>query len=99
MSTDFRGGYLAANKQFIEQLPIRRIDFSDPDDKARHANMVDLVYQMLELHKKLADAKVPQLRTVLKRQIEAIDLQIDQLVYEMYGLTVAEIEIVESAAK
>jgi TaqI-like C-terminal specificity domain len=30
VSTNFRGGYFAANKQFIEQLPIRSIDFSNP---------------------------------------------------------------------
>ena len=27
VTTDFRGGYFAANKQYIEHLPIRIIDF------------------------------------------------------------------------
>ncbi len=31
----------------------------------------------------------------LRREIEAIDRQIDQLVYELYGLTDEEIKIVE----
>lgn len=30
VSTNFQGGYFAANKQYIEQLPIRVIDFSNP---------------------------------------------------------------------
>lgn len=30
VSTNFRGGYFAAGKQYIEQLPIRRIDFTTP---------------------------------------------------------------------
>jgi len=34
-------------------------------------------------------------KTALQRQIDATDRQIDQLVYELYGLTVEEIEIVE----
>ena len=84
---------------YLKQLPVYAVDFSDPDDKARHAHMVDLVAQMLELHKKLADAKVPQLKTVLKRQIETTDHQIDHLVYELYDLTEAEIEIVEDEGK
>ncbi len=44
----------------------------------------------------LAQAKLPQKKTVLKRQIEATDRQIDKLVYELYNLTEEEIKIVES---
>ena len=33
------------------------------------------------------------------RQVEATDRQIDQLVYELYGLTDEEIRIVEEATK
>jgi hypothetical protein len=36
VSTTFQGGYFAANKQFLVQLPIRTINFSDPQDVARH---------------------------------------------------------------
>jgi len=34
-------------------------------------------------------------KIALQRQIDATDRQIDQLVYELYGLTEDEIEIVE----
>jgi len=34
-------------------------------------------------------------KTALQRQIDATDRQIDQLVYEFYGLTEEEIRIVE----
>jgi len=51
VTTNFRGGYIAANKQFIEQLPIRAINFADRTDKARHDKMVSLVETMLDLHK------------------------------------------------
>jgi hypothetical protein len=36
-------------------------------------------------------------QTLLQRQIDAADRQIDQLVYELYGLTDEEIRIVEEA--
>ena len=36
-------------------------------------------------------------KTRLQREIEAADRQIDQLVYELYGLTEEEIEIVGEA--
>ena len=54
-----------------------------------------LVDQMLLLNKQLASAKTDHEKTALQRQIEVTDKQIDQLVYELYGLTEAEIRIVE----
>jgi hypothetical protein len=36
-------------------------------------------------------------KRVIQRQIDATDRQIDQLVYELYGLTDNEIRIVEEA--
>ena len=56
ISTTFHGGYFTANKQFLVQLPIRPINFSDPADKARHDKMVQLVESMLALHKHKAAA-------------------------------------------
>jgi predicted nucleic acid-binding Zn-ribbon protein len=58
--------------------------------------MVMLVERMLDLHKQLDKAKNPNDKTRLQREIEATDRQIDQLVYELYGLTEAEIKIVEA---
>jgi len=73
----------------------RTINFSDPVDKTRHDRMVALVIQMLDLNKKLQDARLEQGRTMLSRQIVATDGAIDKLVYELYGLTEKEIAIVE----
>ena len=59
--------------------------------------MVDLVGQMLTLHEQLTAARTPDGKTRLQRQIDATDYQIDHLVYELYGLTEKEIQIVEEA--
>ena len=58
--------------------------------------MVKLIEKMLELHKKLSEAKIPDEKTRIQRQISATDSQIDKLVYELYDLTKEEIAIVES---
>jgi hypothetical protein len=47
------------------------------------------------LRKQLQEARTPHEQTALQRQIEAIDGQIDALVYELYGLTEEEIRIME----
>ena len=58
--------------------------------------MVSLVDQMLSLNKQLPETKTDHEKTALQRQLAAVDQQIDQLVYELYGLTEEEIEIVEN---
>ena len=45
----------------------------------------------------LAAAKTPHETKSLATQMAATDRQIDNLVYELYGLTPEEIQIVESA--
>jgi len=83
----------------VRSLPIRTIDFDNPDDKAQHDKMVKLVDRMLALHKKLTAAKIPTEKTRIQRQITATDNQIDKLTYNLYNLTEEEIKIVEKAAK
>jgi hypothetical protein len=60
-----------------------------------HDRRVTLVTQILDLNKRLQDARLEQEKTLLSRQIEATDAAIDTLVYELYGLTDEEIAIVE----
>ena len=50
---------------------------------------------MLELHKKLPVARTPDEKTRIERDVAATDKAIDNLVYELYGLTDEEIAIVE----
>jgi hypothetical protein len=64
-------------------------------EKAKQDQMVQLVEQMLALHKQLPEAKTSHEQILIKRQIDATDQQIDKLVYELYELTPEEIAIVE----
>ncbi|MDI6768423.1 MAG: Eco57I restriction-modification methylase domain-containing protein [Anaerolineales bacterium] len=95
ISTTFQQGYIALNRQYIEQLPIHPINFNVPAEKARHDKMVSLVERMLSLHKSLASAHTPSEKDRLMREVESTDRAIDGLVYELYGLTEEEIKIVE----
>jgi hypothetical protein len=95
ISTPFRGGYIALNRQYIEQLPISTIDFTNPNDKKQHDQIVTQVEHMLGLHKRLAEAHNPYDKSFLQSQIAATDAAIDRLVYTLYGLTDEEITVVE----
>lgn len=90
-----RGDFYEPSYVYFKDFPIRTIDFSNSADAARHDRMVSLVDQMLSLHKQLHEARTPHEQTGLQRQIEAIDGQIDALVYELYELTEEEIKIIE----
>lgn len=81
--------------QQTRELPVPRQDLSEPGDKARHDQICTLVERMLAQHQQLTRAKTPHAQTSLQSQIDATDRQIDQLVYELYGLTEEEIRIVE----
>ncbi|MCX6553514.1 MAG: N-6 DNA methylase [Candidatus Aminicenantes bacterium] len=83
----------------FQKLPFRQIDFEIKSDKAAHDRMIDFVDQMLELNKKLTEAISDSQKEIIKRQIDATDCTIDQLVYKLYGLTEDEIKIVEDGTK
>jgi glutamate mutase epsilon subunit len=81
--------------QFVASASIADEIFSV--DKACHERMVKLVEQMLPLHKQLAAAEIPDEKNRILCQIETTDEQIDQLIYELYGLTEKEAQILEKA--
>ncbi len=84
--------------QYMEKVPIRPINPGSAADKTRHDQIAQLAEQMLTLHQRQSAAKTPQEKTALERQIAATDTQLDKLVYALYGLTDAEINIVEGGA-
>jgi len=96
VSTTMRGGFFRYFTQFIERLPIRTINFSSAADRARHDKMVALVDRMLELNKKKHSGKLaPSELDRLEREIAATLREIDELVYESYGITDEERKIIE----
>jgi len=80
---------------YIDSIPVRIINFSDPAEKAQHDKMVSLVERMLALRKSLASTVNPQEADRLTREVESVDKSIDGLVYELYGLSQDEVKIVE----
>lgn len=80
---------------YLSQLPIRTIDSADEAEKSKHDHIVKLVDQMLEAKEKLSKAKTEAETDRLEMQCERLDRQIDEAVYELYGLTEEEIKIVE----
>jgi hypothetical protein len=88
-----RGYHLTPEK--LGKFPVCTPDFDNPADTARHDRMVALVTQMLELHRQLLLPTTDQERWLVQQEIDATDIRIDALVYELYGLTAEDIAIRE----
>lgn len=84
---------------YLRQLPIRRIDFDNLGDKELHDRLVALVTRMLELHQRLAEpgTLADAEREALQREAQETDSAIDELVYDLYGVTAAERRVVEES--
>jgi hypothetical protein len=79
----------------VAQMPFPSIDFFDPGKKQKYEDLVAIVEQMLASKKALNDAQTDKDRTFYEQTCVALDHQIDRLVYDLYGLTDDDIEIVE----
>ena len=59
ISSTKQGGYYEYKPMYVSKLPIRTINFSDPPQSPARL-MVTLVTQMLDLNKRLQDARLEQ---------------------------------------
>jgi hypothetical protein len=87
---------LHVQRDELASLPYRPVDPTVAKDVFLRTRAEQAVDQMLSLGKSLASAKSDKARSVIQRQIEATEAEIDRLVYDLYGLTAAEIALVEA---
>jgi len=93
VSARFRGGWLSANRQFLGRLPVRLINFADPDDVKLHDRLSALAQRMFVLHEQLGRSSESREAQLLARRIAATDDEIDGIVCTLYGVTDEESQI------
>jgi hypothetical protein len=91
-TSTIRGGYFRFIRQYLEKIPI-----PNKISGAINSKIENLVENMLALHAKLKETDIESDRNTMQSKIEAVNTQIDKLVYELYGLTEDEIKIVEGS--
>jgi hypothetical protein len=94
-----RGGFYEPSLVYFKEFPIRSIDVTKPEEKVKHDHIVSLVEQMLDAKQKLVAAKTDAESNRLELLCSSLDRQIDEAVYQLYGLTEDEIKIVEGGSK
>jgi len=78
-------------------IPIMVIDAENAKQKQVHDQIVKFVDNILKLNKQLQIIKLETQRQQIQRTIDHAENRIDELVYELYGLTEEEIKILEQS--
>ena len=92
-------GYTRFSTTALNKLPVPILDLARKGDRRAYENLIKAANEMLVLQGNLEGDTTEHEQAVTQRQIDATDKQIDQLVYVLYGLTDAEIRIVEEATR
>lgn len=80
---------------YLKRVPICSVSSLEGAHDGSQAQLATLVERMISFQVEAVESKTSHDRTILQRQIVAMDRQIDRLVYELYGLTDEEIAVVE----
>jgi len=94
----FRKKFQIAPDDTFPQIMIRDIlqfVFPTHPKKTKHDKISSLVTNLLMLNKQLQDTNLETQRQQIQRAIAHAEKRIDELVYELYGLTEEEIAIIE----
>lgn len=88
-----QGGFIEQKPVYVSQVPIKK------PTKTEEIEVTQLVDKMLQLNEKLLriGAKLTDERARIEDEIKKTDAEIDDRVYEIYGITDAEKKIIESS--
>lgn len=79
----------------LEALPVKEIDFKSKSETGLHNEIVKLASQLLQLKEEIQEQKLETNKTQLQNKVDYCEGRINEIVYQLYGLTKEEIKIVE----
>lgn len=89
--------YLRFFQQYVEQFPVPRIDPASATAKAHHDEILAKAESMIKATKKAIEARTDKDKNYYENRCAALDREINELVYELYGLKDKEVAIIEQA--
>jgi hypothetical protein len=91
-----KNGDCMITAEALAGLYVHTPDFDNPGETDRCCRTESLVKKILLYHEHVARDPDETKKELFRKKIERTDRQIDLLVYELYGMTMAEIGLVES---
>jgi len=92
LSSSIRGGYLRFIRQYLETIPVQH-------DENLKNQITEFVNHLLLLNKEKSQARLHSKVSQIEGRIEFCENRINELVYQLYGLTRDEIELIENVVK
>jgi len=93
-ASEFRGAYYSHGKQFIENIPIRIIDFTNENEKKQHDDIVDTIKQLIETKANYNLVYMASKKSILQRKLDFLYNNLIEQVNILYGLTNDEVNVV-----
>lgn len=85
-ASTFRGGYYSHGKQYVAELPIYRIDFSDDSQRAAHDTIVEKVHAIERLNARMRASQNSTGKRAVQRAIEVAENELSMLIDALYGV-------------
>ena len=92
----FRGDYYSHGKQFVAELPIYRIDFSNIDQVKTHDTIVEKVRTIETLRAQMNESQSSTEKRTYERAAEATEKELSAIIDSLYGVAEMQVEENES---
>jgi type I restriction-modification system DNA methylase subunit len=93
-ASEFRGAYYSHGKQFIENLPVRQIDFTDKAQVKQYNEVVKTVEQLIAAKQGYNQVYLGARKRVFERKIDFLFDKLVALINKLYGISDDEMNIV-----
>lgn len=91
----FRGGYIARGTKVLNQIPIREIDFTNPNERKIHDDIVVRQKRLIGLGDKLSKASKNQRSLIpLQRQFDLLKQEQQNVINMLYGMKNNEVALI-----
>jgi len=86
-ASEFRGAYYSHGKQFIENIPIKKINFDNKEEIATYNTIVKLVVSLIKTKAQLKNAPYGSKKAVYQRKEDVLYDQLIQSINLLYGVS------------
>lgn len=91
----FRGGYIARGTKVLNQIPIREIDFTNPNERKIHDDIVVRQKRLIRLGDRLSKASKNQRNLIpLQRQFDLLKQEQQNVINMLYGMKNDEVALI-----
>lgn len=86
-ASEFRGKYYSHGKQFLENLPIKEINFNNPSEKRVYDQICSIVKSIIDTKSKLVEIRTYTKQRIMNRKLSQLYICLFSLVDNLYGFT------------